>query len=246
MGAKRMADRKSTRRSALASAKARARSSAGVGDAPFREFRDGSVQAKTGRAREEWFEVLDAFGVAQRGHRDAAAHLRDDHGVSPWWAQAITVEYERIRGLRAHGERPDGFALSVQRALAVTADRAWEAWTERDEVTKWFAPRHTQEFRVGGRFHNSGGGRGEFRKIVFGRLLRFTWEGPRRAWRGIVEVEVAARGEDRCTVKLTHVRMASAEDREEMRLVWSRALDSFKSWVETGVPIAAEEWHASR
>src|SRR5262245_62073386 len=113
-----MADRRSTRRSALASAKARARSHA-TREAPFHEFRDGSVLAKTGRAREEWFSILDSFGVARHGHRDAAAHLRDDHGVSPWWAQAITVEYERVRGLRAFGQRSDGFALSVQRALAV-------------------------------------------------------------------------------------------------------------------------------
>jgi len=236
-----MADRKTTRRAALASAKARARTAGDSADTPFREFRDGSVRAKTGRAREEWFQVLDAFGVNRHGHTEAAAHLRDAHGVSPFWAQAITVEYERVHGLRAFAQRADGFGLSVQRALAVPADRAWEAWSERAEVTRWFAPRHTQDFRVGGRFH-SRGGRGEFRRIVPGRLLRFTWEGPRRQRRGIVEVELAARGEDRSTVKLTHIRMATEEDREEMRLVWSRALDSLKSWVETGAPVAAEDW----
>lgn len=241
-----MADRRTTRRAALATAKARARSEPSKDSTPWQEFRDGSVRAKTGRAREEWFEVLDAFGVRRRGHTEAAAHLRDAHGVSAWWAQAITVEYERIRGLRAYGQRADGFALSVQRALAVTADRAWEAWTDRAEATKWFAPRHTQDFRVGGRFHNSGGARGEFRRIVDGRFLRFTWEGPRRVRRGTVEVEFAARGDDRCTVKLVHGRMATAEDREEMRLFWARALDSFKSWVETGVPVAAAEWRAAK
>jgi len=63
-------------------------------------IREDTVRAKTGKGWEEWFAILDEWGAAEHGHTAAARYLRTELGVSPWWAQAITVRHEYARGLR--------------------------------------------------------------------------------------------------------------------------------------------------
>ena len=65
-----------------------------------RGFSDESVKAKTGRTSAEWYALLDAWGASKKGHTLTAKYLRDEQGVSPWWAQSVTVRYEYERGLR--------------------------------------------------------------------------------------------------------------------------------------------------
>ena len=69
----------------------------------FQKISDGAVQAKTDRVWKDWFRILDTFGVKRNGHTQAARFLRDRHGLSGWWAQAVVIRYEWERGLR--GER---------------------------------------------------------------------------------------------------------------------------------------------
>lgn len=208
------------------------------------EFSEDGCRARTGRSSAAWYEILDAFNARQKGHTRAAAHLHAEHGVPAWWAQAITVQYARDLGLRAYGQRHDWFAVSVQRAMAAPVETIWRALCESSEISKWYRPRRRQGFYPGGRWSNSGGDRGQFRKIVPGRLVRFTWENPRHTAGSAVQIEVFDKG-DRCTLQVTHRRIANAEEREELRLLWSRAMDSLKSWVEAGVPVSESEWAAT-
>lgn len=69
---------------------------------------DAAVEAKTGRTWAAWVRALDAVDAASRPHREIAAHLHAAHGLPGWWAQTVTVGYERIRGLRARGQRRGG------------------------------------------------------------------------------------------------------------------------------------------
>ena len=70
------------------------------GSPEFRRVSDDSVRRRTGKGWNEWLTVLDDYGAAEKGHAESARHLRESHGVSPWWAQAVTVRYEHERGLR--------------------------------------------------------------------------------------------------------------------------------------------------
>ncbi len=69
---------------------------------------DQSVAAKTGHTWQEWVRLLDADEAAAMRHRDIAALVHGKHGVGDWWAQTVTVGYERIKGLRDLGQRRDG------------------------------------------------------------------------------------------------------------------------------------------
>ena len=72
-----------------------------------------------------------------------------------------------------------------------------------------------------------------------------TWTGKRAARGSVVEIEFRERGAG-TTVKLSHRRIATAEEREELRAHWSWAMDSLKSYAESGAPIAREDWVAAR
>src|SRR5262245_24422043 len=73
---------------------------------------DDTIRERTGRGWEEWFDLLDEWGAAQRPHREISRWVADQLGIEPlaWNAQAVTISYERARGGRAVGERENGFA----------------------------------------------------------------------------------------------------------------------------------------
>ncbi|GAA4192319.1 hypothetical protein GCM10022219_12500 [Microbacterium oryzae] len=84
---------------------------------------DAAVTTATGRGWPEWVERIDAGPGPDAGHTAIARWLVDDENVDPWWAQAVTVGYERIRGLRLPGQMPDGtFSVSRSRTILVQAE----------------------------------------------------------------------------------------------------------------------------
>jgi len=85
---------------------------------------DETIRASTGRGWDEWVALIDAGPGRDAGHTAVAAWLVDRHGVPGWWAQSVTVGYERIAGLRVPGQRPDGtFTVSRSRVLDLDRDR---------------------------------------------------------------------------------------------------------------------------
>ena len=80
---------------------------------------DEAIRRRTGRGWEEWFDALDAWGAAERPHREIARWVAAQLEIEPlaWGAQAITVSHpagrrprrrlagEAARDLRAR-ERP--------------------------------------------------------------------------------------------------------------------------------------------
>ena len=68
--------------------------------AGFRKISNESVREKTAKSWEEWYRILDELGMKEKGHTLTAKHLQEQYGISPWWAQAVTIRYEWERGIR--------------------------------------------------------------------------------------------------------------------------------------------------
>ena len=86
------------------------------------------VRRGTGRERAEWFAVLDDWGGAARPYGEIAGWLRAEHGLSAWWAQKLTVEYQQARGTRPPGIRRDGtFEVTGSKAIAAPRARVYAA-----------------------------------------------------------------------------------------------------------------------
>lgn len=102
----------------------------GVSDAKSRE--------KTGYPLDHWFGVLDRFGGPEKGHTALARHLATEHKVDGWYAQGITVAYERARGVRAPNQRRDGdYEVSVSKVLTATVADVLAALTEPSLRKRW-------------------------------------------------------------------------------------------------------------
>lgn len=88
---------------------------------------DRMIEA-TGHGHDGWFARLDTWGGTDHTHTEIARWLVEDQGVPGWWAQSITVSYERARGMRARGQMADGWSITASKTLSVAVDALFDAF----------------------------------------------------------------------------------------------------------------------
>jgi uncharacterized protein YndB with AHSA1/START domain len=186
-------------------------------DTPVPQFEppvaEDRVVAATGRGWQQWLEVLDGWGAASRSHTEIARWLRDEHGVDGWYSQSITVGYERARGLRAPGQRPDGFAVGASKTVAVPVERLFEAFEDETLRERWLP---------GADLH--------LRTATAPRTARYDWEdGSTRVVVGFDDM-----GEAKSRVAVSHERLPDADAAEGMKAWWRERLVELKSLLEGG------------
>ena len=104
------------------------------------DLSDEAIRKGSGKSWAEWVEILDDWGAVDKPHREIAQHVHD-LGVEDWWAQGVTVGYERIKGLREIGQVGDGqYQGSASKTFPVAVDRLFAAWTDESERDQWLAP----------------------------------------------------------------------------------------------------------
>jgi uncharacterized protein YndB with AHSA1/START domain len=91
---------------------------------------DEAVSKKTGRTWSQWVKALDTKGCAKMKHPEIARVVGGRFGVGDWWAQMVTVGYERLRGLREKHERADGYNISASRTIPISPAAAFAAWSD--------------------------------------------------------------------------------------------------------------------
>jgi hypothetical protein len=87
------------------------------------EMAEDTLREATVRGWDEWCDIIDGWPGTAEGHTAIATFLREDHDVEGWWAQTITVGYERISGMRLPYQQPDG-TFSASKSRTLTADAA--------------------------------------------------------------------------------------------------------------------------
>jgi hypothetical protein len=170
-----------------------------------------AMATATGRSRDDWFALLDAWGAAARPHGEIARWLVEEHGVAGWWAQSVTVAYEQARGLRLPGQRRGGdFSVGVSKTLAVPAERVTEAFTDEALRARWLpeAPFGVRTSRPG-------------------RSVTADWEG-----RAAVAVHLTAKGPDRTRLSLQHGKLPDAGSATEMKAYWRERVAVLKQVLE--------------
>jgi uncharacterized protein YndB with AHSA1/START domain len=100
---------------------------------------DSAVSARTGRTWAEWVRLLDAAHAAEQPHRQIAAHVAS-LGTPSWWTQMVTVGSERIRGLRAKGQRRGGgYEAGKSRTFDVPVEALYRAFASARKRRLWLA-----------------------------------------------------------------------------------------------------------
>lgn len=130
--------------------------------------------------------------------------MRDDHGVDGWWAQAVTVGYERARGMRAVNQRADGsFCAYASKTFPVDALMLSKAFTEARRRNRWLEP---DLLRV--------------RTSQPGRSARFDVIDPP----GRMSAWFTEKGEWKSTVHLQIDRLEGPDEMEQARVLWKQRL----------------------
>ena len=101
------------------------------------DLSDAAIARGTGERWETWFARLDAWGAAAQSHAAIARHLTDAYGVGGWWAQSITVGYERARGRRRRHQHADGFAISASKTIAAPESAVFAALIDPATRDRW-------------------------------------------------------------------------------------------------------------
>jgi hypothetical protein len=101
---------------------------------------DEAIRRRTGKGWKEWLRVLDAWDATARSHRDIARHVHEAHGVDGWSAQAVTVGYERARGMRDVHQKADGYCAYASKTYPVDAVTLSRAFTEVRRRNRWLEP----------------------------------------------------------------------------------------------------------
>jgi uncharacterized protein YndB with AHSA1/START domain len=171
------------------------------------------VRRATGRDRDEWFALLDAWGAAGRPFRDIADWLTGEHDLSRWWAQKLIVEYEQARGLRSAGVRPGGtFSATASKTVGVPVERLFEAFANAGLRRLWLP-----------------GAKLRARTTERGRSARFDWEdGGTR-----VNATFLSKGKAKSQVGVEHTHLPDARSAEKMKAFWRERLARLKELLES-------------
>jgi uncharacterized protein YndB with AHSA1/START domain len=173
---------------------------------------DDSMRSNTGRPWTEWIEILDAWGAADRPHRDIARWLNRERGVDGWWSQQITVGYEIAIGRRVVGQRSDGrFSATATRTMAAPAEEVMDAVLDEARRGEWLpnAPLRPRPSKAE-------------------RTARFDWEDG--ASRVVFWFE--ALGDAKSRVAMEHERLPDKAKTDEMKAYWRAALARLRDLVE--------------
>ena len=176
------------------------------------QMSDEAIRRGSGKTWDEWIAILDAWGAADRAHADITRYLREEHGVDGWWAQAVTVGYERATGRREVGQKCDGsYAASASKTVPVPVETLFAAWVDDRLRDQWLAPgtlslRTAQEHRSG-----------RFDDMEYG---------------GIVALWFEAKGPGKASVGVQVERLPSRDAVAERKTVWKARLAHLADYVK--------------
>jgi hypothetical protein len=172
---------------------------------------DAVIQEKTGRTWDGWVQALDSHGAAELPHRDIAMLVSTTYKVGAWWTQSVAVGYERIKGLRARGQRRDGtYEASKSRTFDVPVSTLFDAWADARRRKRWLGETGVK-----------------VRTATAPKSMRLQM--PEGA---IVAVGFYAKGTDKSSVQLEQARLPDRETAEALKQRWSERLDALREELE--------------
>ena len=180
---------------------------------------DAAFLKKTGHGLDHWFAVLDRFGAVEKGHTASARHLYEDHGVDGWYAQGITVSYERERGVRAVNQRCDGaFEVSVSKTVKASTKQVVKAFTDARSRASWITEADAKLAGAVGKGVSDKKSKGFVIRPDGLARLRYKWDDT------TVQLYVVPKPGNKVAITVQHTKLASGDSVELYRGQWKTAL----------------------
>jgi hypothetical protein len=167
------------------------------------EQSDTVIRQRTGRGWDEWRELIDGWEGHEQGHGAVATWLHEEHGVPGWWAQTVTVGWERITGRRLPHQVADG-TFTVGRSATVTIE---------DETLRGLLLSPEGRAALFPRFET------ELRSRPTSKTVRLGLPD------GVTEFAFAPKGDGRTTVTISHAKLPDHDQVAPWKAYWGAWLD---------------------
>jgi hypothetical protein len=168
---------------------------------------DAILKERTGCTWERWVKALDRAEAHTWSHAKIAKYVQEKYKITGWWAQTVTVGYERIKGRRAVGQRVDGtFEASKSKTFAVPLGRLYRAFSDARIRSRWLPERDLT-----------------VRAATREKSMRITWHD-----RTPVEIWFLGKGDEKSQVALAHRKLPDRAASERMKVYWGERLDALK------------------
>ncbi len=148
--------------------------------------------------------MLDRRGAASMSHREIVEIVKTKYKVEDWWCQMVTVGYERIKGLRARGQRRDGsYEATKSRTFNVPVDVLFDAWANAKKRKQWLDGKSVK-----------------IRTATAPKSMRLDWPDG-----GIIAVGFTTKGKEKSAVALSHEKLPDRETANQLKQYWSERLE---------------------
>jgi hypothetical protein len=175
---------------------------------------DATIKEKTGCTWEKWVKSLDHHGAEKMSHREIAIMVHKTWKVDGWWSQCVTVGYERIKGLRARGQRLDGtYEATKSRTFSVPVNTLFDAWADAATRKRWMD-----------------GASVKIRTATSPKSMRIGLPDG-----SIIAVGFYPKGKDKSSVAVQHPKLPDREAAEQMKQYWSERLDALGSYFASSI-----------
>ena len=166
---------------------------------------DEVIKRRTGCTWERWVKALDHVRAYEWTHRDIARHVSERYKIDGWWAQSVTVGYERIKGLRAIGQRRSGaWEASKSRTFGVPVATLFRAFHDARRRARWL-----------------GEVKPTVRTATAGKSMRMSWPDGTS-----VVVGFTAKGTTKSQVAIQHEKLPDQATAAKMKAYWAERLEA--------------------
>lgn len=173
---------------------------------------DEAITNATGKGWNAWKAILDAWNASEKSHTEIARYVATEHGVPDWWAQGVTVGYERMIGRREAGQRNDGsYSASASKTVAAPMSEVHAVLVEEAQRDRWL-PAGTLSLRT------KQAKSARFDEVETGLIVAFF---------------LTAKGE-KTAVQAQADGIASAEEADTWKTVWKARLNDLASYIQRG------------
>jgi uncharacterized protein YndB with AHSA1/START domain len=202
--------------------------------------KDDTMRRSTGKTLSEWALVIRDHGMGERAHKDIADFLHAEHGVSYWWAQEVTVEYERSVGRRVPGQTADGtFQVGVSRTITTSPTDLWSLLNSPTGIAQLLSQDQAGSAAAGdfGALASLAATTTEglvVRTTTFVQEshVRLQWKMPGWIAHSVLEIRVGSAPRNRAVLTFHHEKLPSADARELMRNRWKALADRIAELLE--------------
>jgi hypothetical protein len=165
---------------------------------------DAAIKAKTGCTWERWTHALDYVGAHAWPHRKIADYVHKTWKVPDWWTQTVTVGYERIKGIRAIGQRRDGsYEASKSKTFPVSLARLYKSWSDTRLRAKWLPDALT------------------VRSATPQKYMRIVWSDET-----LIQLVFSRKGDAKSAVAVQHTKLPDRAAVTKMKAFWEARLNA--------------------